>query len=132
MIKRILTFFGVTIASFIALIFTFIELRFIFSLDFMLLSNPVVAFFEYFFKALYFLNIIALSTFIVIFNIKKKKICVILFAMAISLLIGGCLSFIVYDYFISLIILLASIILVIITSFGFFSKENKSCLINEK
>ena len=126
-VKAILVYLGLAIASLVALVFAFVELRSLFAGDFLLMNSPFLSASEYFLRGLYFLLIITLCVFIVLFRVHHKKICIILFAAAISLLVGALLTLIFYEYFVSLVIILITLILVAITSVGFFKKEEESC-----
>lgn len=126
-IKAILVYLGLAIAFLVALVFAFVELRSLFAGDFLLMNSPFLGALAYFLRGLYFLLIITLCVFIVLFRVHQKKICIILFAASISLLIGALLSLIFYEYFVSLVIVLITLILVAITSVGFFKKEQESC-----
>lgn len=131
LVKSILVYLGVAIASLISLVFAFVELRSLFAGDFLILNNPFLGALAYLLRGLYFLLIIALCVFIILFRTHKKKICIILFGAAISLLIGALLSLIFYDYYISLVIIFITLILVAITAIGFFKKEEQSsCPLN--
>ena len=124
-LKNILLYVALVLVIIIAFAFAFIELRTLFAGDFKLFNNAVSGGFAYFFRGLYFLMIIALSVTIIIFNIKHKKICIILFAGALSLFVGALFTFLFYDYFVTLAILFINLILVGITSVGFFKKEQQ-------
>ena len=131
LVKSILVYLGLAIASLVALVFAFVELRSLFAGDFLLFNNPFLGALAYLLRGLYFLLIITLCVFIVLFRVHKKKICIILFAAAISLLIGAFLSLIFYDYYVSLVIIFITLILMAITSIGFFKKEEQtSCPLN--
>ena len=128
-LKIVLVYLGITIASIVGFLFTFLEWRSLFAGDYLLFNNAFVGALAYFLRGLYFFLIITLCVFIVLFRVFKKKICIILFAASISLLIGAFLSLVFYDYYVSLIIILVTSILVAITSVGFFKKEEQTCLI---
>ena len=122
-LKAVLVYLGLSLASLIALIFAFLELRSLFAGDFLLFNNAFLGALAYFLRGLYYLLIIALCVFIVLFRTHRKKICIILFAASISLLIGAFITLMFYDYYISLVVILITAILVVITSLGFFKKE---------
>ena len=128
-LERVLVYLGLALASIVALLFTFVEWRSLFACDFLLFNNPFLGALSYFLRGLYFLLIITLCVFIVLFRTHHKKICIILFAGAISLLIGAFLTLLFYDYYVSLVIIFVTSILVAITSVGFFGKEKGSCSI---
>ena len=131
-LKAVLTYLGLGIASIVGFLFAFLELRSLFAGDFLLFNHPFLGALAYFLRGLYFLLIITLCVFIVLFRTRNKKICIILFAAAISLLIGAFLSLIFYDYYVSLVIIVVTAILVLITSIGFFKKEGQQCHIEQK
>ena len=122
-LKAVLVYLGLTIASLVALVFAFVELRSLFAGDFLLMNSPFLGALAYFLRGLYFLLIITLCVFIVLFRLNHKKICIILFASAITLFIGAFISLVFYDYYVSLVIILITSILVAITAIGFFKKE---------
>ena len=122
-LKNILLYACLTIVSVVALVFAFVEFRSLFAGDFSLFNNAFVGFLTYLFRGLYFLLIITLVVFIILFKTHQKKICVILFAGAVSLLIGALLTLLFYDYFVSLVIIFITALLVGVTGVGFFSKE---------
>ena len=124
-LKSVLVYLGLSLASLIALIFAFLELRSLFAGDFLLFNNAFLGALAYFLRGLYYLLIIALCVFIVLFRTHHKKICIILFAASISLLIGAFITLMFYDYYISLVVILITAILVVITSLGFFKKEDQ-------
>ena len=129
-LKAVLVYMGLTIASIVGFLFTFIEWRTLFAGDFRLFNNVFAGGLGYFLRGLYFFLIIVLCVFIVLFRTHNKKICIILFAVAVSLLIGAFLSLIFYDFMVSAVIIFATLILVVITSIGFFRKEEQqSCSI---
>ena len=122
-LKAVLVYLGLAIASLVALVFAFVELRSLFAGDFLLMNSPFLGALAYFLRGLYFLLIITLCVFIVLFRLNHKKICIILFASAITLFIGAFISLVFYDYYVSLVIILITSILVAITAIGFFKKE---------
>ena len=126
-LKAVLTYLGLSIASLVGFIFAFLEFRSLFAGDFLLMNSPFFGALAYFLRGLYYLLIITLCVFIVLFRTHNKKICIILFAAAVSLLVGALISLAFYDYFVSLVVILVTAILVVITSIGFFKKEDKPC-----
>ena len=122
-LKAALVYLGLAIASLVALVFAFVELRSLFAGDFLLMNSPFLGALAYFLRGLYFLLIITLCVFIVLFRLNHKKICIILFASAIALFIGAFISLVFYDYYVSLVIILITSILVAITAIGFLKKE---------
>ena len=130
--KSVLLYIGLTLISIVASVFAFVELRSLFAGDFRLFNNAFLGGLSYFLRGLYFLLIFTLCVFIVLFRTHHKKICIILFASAVSLLIGALLSLMFYEYYVSLVLILITGILVIITSVGFFGKEECPCTLEKE
>jgi len=122
-LKALPVYLCLVLATLVGLSFAFVEFRSLFAGDFLLFNNPLLGAFAYLLRGLYFLLIITLCVFIVLFKTHHKKICIILFAGAVSLLIGALLSLLFYDYYISLVIIFVTVLLVVITSIGYFKKE---------
>ena len=121
--KSILMYVGLSLTALIAFVFMFLEMRSLFAGDFTLMENELLGFLTYLFKGLYFLSIVALAVSILIFKIRSKKICIILFMSSIGLLIGSFITFIYFVYFISFVIVFINAILVAITSIEFLKKD---------
>ena len=128
-LKNVLLCIALGLMGFIALPFIFVEFRAFFSFDFIYTNNPFASGLAYFLRGMYFLLILALALFTILFIINKKKICIILFAIAVSLFVGALLSLIFYEYYISLILIIITLVQLVIISFGFFKKEKEACLI---
>lgn len=128
-LKNVLLCIALGLMGFIALPFIFVEFRAFFSFDFIYTNNPFASGLAYFLRGIYFLLILALAVFTILFIINKKKICIILFATAVSLFVGALLSLIFYEYYISLILIFITLVQLVIISFGFFKKEKEACLI---
>ena len=128
-LERVLVYLGLTLTSIVALLFTFVEWRSLFAGDFLLFNSPFLGALSCFLRGLYFLSILTLCVFIVLFRTHHKKICIILFAGAVSLLVGAFLTLLFYDYYVSLVIVFVTSILVAITAVGFFKKEEQPCSI---
>ena len=128
-LKNVLLCIALGLMGFIALPFIFVEFRNFFSFDFIYTNNPFASGLAYFLRGMYFLLILALAVFTILFIINKKKICIILFAIAVSLFVGALLSLIFYEYYVSLILIFITLVQLVIISFGFFKKEKEACLI---
>ena len=122
-VKSILLYLALTIASLVGLVFSFLEFRSLFAGDFTLMNSGPLGFLTYLFRGLYFLSIVTLCVFIVLFKTHHKKICIVLFLFSLGLLIGAIISLAHFEYYVSLVLILVTLILVIITSIGFFQKE---------
>ena len=125
-IKSVLVCLGLALAYLVALVFMFLELRSLLLGDFILMENAALSFLTYLFKGLYFASICALCIFIFLFRVRKKRICIVLFMMSIGLLIGAIVSLIHFVYYVSLVLIAINLILVAITSIGFFKREKEN------
>ena len=128
-LKNVLLCIALSLMGFIALPFIFVEFRNFFSFDFIYTNNPFASGLAYFLRGMYFFLILALAVFTILFIVNKKKICIILFATAVSLFVGALLSLIFYEYYISLTLIFITLVQLVIISFGFFKKEKEACLI---
>ena len=131
-LKNILLYIVLGLMGFIAIPFMFVEFRNFFSFEFVNLNNPFLSGLGYFLRAMYFFLTLTLSVFTILFIINKKKICIILFATAVSLFIGALLSLLFYECYISLILIFITLVQLIIISIGFFKKEKEACLLANK
>ena len=131
-LKKVLLFIVLGLMGLIAVPFIFIEFRNLFSFDYMYTNNAFLSALSYLSRGMYFFLIFALSVFTILFIIGKKKFCIILFATAVSLLIGAFLSLLFYEYYFSLLLIFATLVQLIIISVGFFKKEKATCFIAKK
>ena len=109
-----------------------VELRNFFSFEFVYMNNPFASGLSYFLRSSYFFLILSLAVFTILFVASKRKFCIILFATAVSLLIGALLSLKFYEWYISLAVIFITLVLLIIISIGFFKKEKERCFIDKK
>ena len=130
--KKILHFIFLGLMGLIAVPFMFIEFWNLFSFEFVNTNDPFFTAFSYLSRGMYFFLIFTLSVFTILFIIGKKKFCIILFATGVALFIGALLSLLFYEYYISLIIIFATLVQLIIISIGFFKKEKQACFIANK
>ena len=128
-LKNILIYIVMGLMGFLAIPFIFVEFRAFFSFDFMYTHNPFVSRLAYLLRGIYFLLIFVQALFTILFIANKKKICIILFATQVSLFIGALLSLLFYEYYISLILIFITLVMLVIISIGFFKKEKQACLI---
>ena len=128
-LKNILLYICLGLMGFLAIPFMFVEFRAFFSFDFMYTHNPFVSGLAYFLRGIYFLLIFVQALFTILFIANKKKICIILFATQVPLFIGALLSLLFYEYYISLILIFITLVMLVIISIGFFKKEKQACLI---
>ena len=133
-LKNILMYFAFGLTGLLAIPFVFVEFRNFFSFEFINMNSPFVNGLAYFLRGLYFLLILALAVFSILFIAKKKKFCIILFATGVALFIGALLSLLFFEYYVSLILIVVTLIQLVIISVGFFEKEKEeepsSCLVN--
>ena len=128
-LKNILIYIVMGLMGFLAIPFMFVEFRAFFSFDFMYTHNPFVSGLAYLLRGIYFLLIFVQALFTILFIANKKKICIILFATQVPLFIGALLSLLFYEYYISLILIFITLVMLVIISIGFFKKEKQACLI---
>ena len=128
-LKNILIYIVMGLMGFLAIPFIFVEFRAFFSFDFLYTHNPFVSGLAYLLRGIYFLLIFVQALFTILFIANKKKICIILFATQVSLFIGALLSLLFYEYYISLILIFITLVMLVIISIGFFKKEKQACLI---
>ena len=128
-LKNVLIYIVMGLMGFLALPFIFVEFRNFFSFDFIYMNNPFASGLAYFLRGIYFLLILVQSVFTILFIVNKKKICIILFATQASLFIGALLSLLFFEYYISLILIFITSVMLVIISIGFFKKEKQACLI---
>ena len=128
-LKNILLYIVFGLTGILALPFMFVEFRAFFSFDFLYTHNPFVSGLAYLLRGIYFLLIFVQALFTILFIANNKKICIILFATQVSLFIGALLSLLFYEYYISLILIFITLVMLVIISIGFFKKEKQACLI---
>lgn len=122
-LKNVLVYLGLAINIIIGIVFSFVEMRTLFAGDYVLFNNPVEGAFAYLFRSLYFLSVIALVIIVVVYRIKHKKNNLYLFVSTACVFAGALFSLLFYDYFVSLAIIVPTLLLSVITGFGFFKKE---------
>ena len=125
MLRKILYFVGTGFAALIALVFAFVEIRCLFAGDFTLMNNPASSFFGYMFRGIFYLGILALAIVLIVFKIRGKEINELLFLASIGLFIGSFITFIFYDYYVTLIVIFITLILGFITSINIFYFQRK-------
>ena len=128
---RILFIIGVVIISLIAILFAFIELRSLFSLDFLLFNNPIAGFFAYLSRGLFYLSMLGLTIAIVVLHILKRKIHISLQILSFVIFIGSLLSFIFYDFSIALIVMTPCGLLALICAFLDSASEKLKIALNK-
>ena len=132
-LKKVLLYFYFGLVGVVSLPFIFVELRNFFSFEFLNMNNPFLNGLAYFSRSLYFLLMLALAVFTILFITSKRQFCIILFATAVALFIGALLSLLLFEYYVSLILIVITLIQLVIISIGFFKKEEEkeSCPINK-
>lgn len=132
-LKKVLLYFYFGLVGVVSLPFIFVELRNFFSFEFLNMNNPFLNGLAYFSRSLYFLLMLALAVFTILFIASKRQFCIILFATAVALFIGALLSLLLFEYYVSLILIVITLIQLVIISIGFFKKEEEkeSCPINK-
>ena len=134
-LKKVLLYILFGFTGVLALPFIFVEFRNFFSFEFMNMNNPFINGLAYLSRSIYFLLILALAVFAILFIASKRKFCIILFAVSVSLLVGALLSLLFFEYYVSLVLIFVTLIQLIPISVGFFKKEKAvepaSCPLNE-
>ena len=131
-LKKVLLCIVIGLMGFLAIPFIFVEFRNFFSFDFIYTHSPFASGLAYFLRGLYFLLILVQAVMVILFLAHKKKFCIILFATQVSLFIGALLSLLFYEYYVSLILIFITAVMLTIISIGFFKKEQQSCLITQE
>lgn len=116
---------SLVISALIGIIFGFIEFRSLFAGDFALMNNPAASFFSYLFRGLYFLTIIITSILVFKSVCLKHKTSAILLSLSIALLASGFVTFIFYEFYFSLLILLACLF-IFISALSNYLKKTKT------
>ena len=88
-VGRIVSIFLLVVASLLSLVFAFVEFRVIFVGEFSLLENPAMGFFQYGFRAFYFLLLISFCAILMIHHIRKKPFSFYHYLFAITLLVAS-------------------------------------------
>ena len=109
-ISKIIAYVGLGLTILFSLIFTFIEFRSLFASDFTLFNNPVVGLFSYLFRGLFFIDLIALSVFIIIYMSKEHKSYAGTLIVSGSLFVAAYFTVFFYAWYIAFIIILITLI----------------------
>ena len=109
-ISKIIAYVGLGLTILFSLIFTFIEFRSLFASDFTLFNNPVVGLFSYLFRGLFFIDLIALSVFIIIYMSKEHKSYAGTLIVSGSLFVASYFTVFFYAWYIAFIIILITLI----------------------
>lgn len=123
LIGRILSFIGLGLTILFGFIFAFIELRTLFAGDYSLFNNPVLGFFAYFFRSVFFLGLIAESITLIIFISKKKEEFLSLLIISGGLFISAFMGLFFYAWFVAALIILISLFPVLISLLNFLKKK---------
>ena len=124
LIGKILSFIGLGIVILFSLVFTFIELRTLLAGDYALFNSPVLGFFSYFFRSVFFLgmfsNTLALAMYVGLKEEKERYLTLLI--IGVGLFVGSFMSLLFYAWFIALIIIAVSLIPVIVALLNFIRK----------
>ena len=121
---RILKYIAVSIFSLIGLLLFFLNIRSIFAGDFLLMNSGASSFFSYLFRALYFASMLFLSFAVIAFDIKKKKICIVLLSTNVALIIGALISLFYYHLIVALLVIFVNLLMLAVTLPGYLKKES--------
>ena len=111
---KIFTYIGLALVVVVGVAFAFIELRSLFAGDFSLFNNPASAFFKYLCRGLYYVSLVGASILTIVLLIKNKKSNVYVATFTAALLIGSCFTFIFYQYYFAIGVILMALILFLI------------------
>ena len=123
--KKALLYILLAITIILSTVFAVIELRTFFAGDYRLFNNTVTGGLAYLSRGLYFLSIDALCIYIILFNVNKKPANIVLFSYSACLFVGALFSLLFYEYYVSLVFILLTAILLTITSVSFFEKKEE-------
>lgn len=123
--KKALLYIFLAITIILSTVFAVIELRSFFAGDYRLFNNTVTGGLAYLSRGLYFLFIDGLCIYIILFNINKKPANIVLFSTSACLFAGALFSLLFYEYYVSLVFILLTAILLTITSVSFFKKKEE-------
>ena len=124
LIGKIFSFIGLGITILFCVIFAFIELRTLFAGDWSLFNSPVLGFFAYFFRSIFFLGVFANALTIAMYIGLKEEKDRYLTPLIIggSLFVASFMSLFFYASFIALIIIAVSVIPLVIALLNFIRK----------
>ena len=125
LISKILSFIGLGISILFSLVFAFIELRTLFAGDWSLFNSPVLGFFTYFCRSVFFLGVLAVSVCLIMYIVLKEERERYLFTLIVSggLFIASFMSLLFYVWFIGLLIVFISLIPLVISLLRFLKKK---------
>ena len=125
LLSKILSFIGLGITILFAFIFAFIELRSLFAGDFVLFNNPAIGFFNYLFRGLFFLGLVALAVFLIIYIAKKKEGYLGLLILGGTLFVSSFFGLFFYTWYIALLIAVISLNPLLISLFNLLKENEK-------
>lgn len=110
-IFNICSFIFLGIIILISLIFSFLEIRALFALDFTLMNSAILGFMHYLSRGLYFLILASYSLISLIILLKNQKISFIYLIPGIALLFGSLFSLIFYHFYVAYAIIGLNVLL---------------------
>lgn len=102
----------------IGLIFAFIELRPLFASDFLLYENPTFSFVSYLLRGLFFIIVIFNAVILSIHVFIGKKFSILGTLLTIAIILGAGLSFLFFQWYVALILVVLNLILLVIRLFA--------------
>ena len=124
LIGKILSFVGLGIAILFSVVFAFIELRTLFAGDWSLFNSPVLGFFSYFFRSVFFLgmfsNTLALAMYVGLKEERERYLTLLI--IGVGLFVGSFMGLFFYASFVALIIIAISVIPLVISLLNFIKK----------
>ena len=117
-VLSILKYIACVFTGLIALIFAFVEIRPLFAGDFLLMESPALGFIKYLFRALFFLLVISNAIKVFYCVLKKREIDLKATIFNGAVLLGSSISFMFYEWYIALIILVFNILIFVLRVFN--------------
>ena len=113
----VLKYIGATFVGVVGLVFAFIEIRPIFAGDWKLMEIPAISFIEYLLRAIFFLFMFinALKVFMCVMHQRGLSLSAIVFNGA--LIAASAITFIFYEWYISLILVVLNSLMLVIRVF---------------
>ena len=108
LVKNISFYLSVGLGILFAVVFGILEGRTMFSGDWLLAQNVFATFMGYLLRFLFFITMMGLGVFLLMINIQKMKLDVIWVYALIGLVIASFFTFIFYEWYIGLVIVLGA------------------------
>ena len=131
--KKVLTvlkYIACVFTGIIALVFTFVEIRPLFAGDFLLMESPALGFVKYLFRTLFFLLMATNAIKVFYCVLKKRSIDLEGVIFNGAALVGASMTFMFYELYIAMIILLLNLLLLAIRIFNQEKEQSQEAQAN--